>query len=80
MTMPIAGGYDAVPPQTYRRLPTVSSAVCRCGSVYDNGNVVVPAAYAELCGRCAFDRGCGRATARTSDRHADCQAALLELP
>ena len=58
MAMPILGAHIEVSaPHTHLRLPTVSSAVCRCGAVYDNGNVAVPAEYAGLCGRCAFDRG-----------------------
>jgi hypothetical protein len=57
MTMPIVGVHDAVPPPTHHHLPTVSAAVCRCGGVYDNGNVVVPVEYSGLCGRCAFERG-----------------------
>jgi len=57
MAMPLAGGHNEVPPHTHTRLPTVNSAVCRCGAVYDHGNVVVPAEFSGLCGRCAFDRG-----------------------
>ncbi|MBV9329181.1 MAG: hypothetical protein JO352_36215 [Chloroflexi bacterium] len=59
MTLPIVGAHNAVPPYPYAqiRLPTPSSAVCGCGAVYDRGNVVVPAEFLGLCGRCAFDRG-----------------------
>jgi hypothetical protein len=66
MTMPIIGAHNGVPPYAYpsrrptansARLPTVNSAVCRCGAVYDNGNILVPAEFVGLCGRCAFERG-----------------------
>jgi hypothetical protein len=48
--------HEDVQPSTYRRLPTPSSAVCRCGAVYDHGNIAVPTEYLGMCGRCAFDR------------------------
>jgi hypothetical protein len=57
MSNSIVGMHKEVQPRTYPRLPTISSAVCRCGAVYDNGNVAVPPEYKGLCGRCAFDRG-----------------------
>lgn len=56
MTIPFVGAHDAVPPPPHPRLPTVSSGVCRCGAVYDYGNVAVPAEYLGMCGRCAFVR------------------------
>jgi len=48
--------HDAVPARRRHRLPTVTSAVCTCGAVFDNGNVAVAAEYVGLCGRCAFSR------------------------
>jgi hypothetical protein len=57
MTIPVVRLHDDVPPRARLRLPTVSSAVCRCGAVYDNGNVAVPTEYSGLCGHCAFKRG-----------------------
>ena len=52
-----AGGHIEVPAYSHLRLPTVSSAICRCGAVYDNGNIVVPVEYRGLCGRCAIVHG-----------------------
>jgi hypothetical protein len=52
----VGGRHNAVPARTYHRLPTVTSAVCPCGAVFDNGNVAVAAEYVGLCGRCAFNR------------------------
>ena len=52
MTMLIAGGHIEVPHYTAPALPTVTSAVCRCGAVYDYGAIVVPSEYRGLCGRC----------------------------
>jgi hypothetical protein len=57
MTIPHVGVHNDVPPYTSLRLPTFNSGVCRCGAVFDYGNVVVPAEYVGLCGRCAFKRG-----------------------
>jgi hypothetical protein len=57
MTMPIGGVHNDVTPMPHSGLPTKSSCVCACGAVYDYGNVVVPARYRGLCGRCAFKRG-----------------------
>jgi hypothetical protein len=57
MAMPIVSGYNDVPPHGHLRLPTTNSAVCRCGAVYDRGNIVVPPEFSDLCGRCAFERG-----------------------
>ena len=54
MTISIVGAHDAVPPPAYPRLPTHSSGVCRCGAVYDYGNVAVPPEQLGMCGRCAF--------------------------
>jgi hypothetical protein len=51
------GAHEDVPPSPALRLPTGSSAICRCGAVFDHGNIPVPRAYAALCGRCAFRRG-----------------------
>jgi hypothetical protein len=56
MSLSIVDMHKDVQPRTHPRLPTVSSAICRCGAVYDNGTVAVPAEYKGLCGRCAFDR------------------------
>ena len=44
-------------PRTEARLRTAGPAVCRCGAVYNYGNVAVPAELTGLCGRCAFARG-----------------------
>jgi hypothetical protein len=49
--------HNDVPSDIHLRLPTSSSAVCRCGAVFDNGDIVVPLEYQNLCGRCAFKRG-----------------------
>ena len=57
MTILSVGAHTGVPLRTRACLPTVTSGVCRCGAVYDNGNVVVPAEYTGLCGRCAFRLG-----------------------
>ena len=39
--------------RAYLRLPTPSSGVCRCGAVFDYGNIAVPNECQGLCGRCA---------------------------
>ncbi len=57
MAMLSIGAHTVVPPDTTLRLPTHNSAVCRCGAVYDNGDIIVPAEFRDLCGRCAFARG-----------------------
>jgi hypothetical protein len=57
MTTITVGAHTGVPLRTRARLATVTSGVCRCGAVYDNGNVAVPAEYNGLCGRCAFRLG-----------------------
>jgi hypothetical protein len=57
MAMPFVGEHSAVPPRGHLRLPTINSAVCRCGAVYDRGTVVVPDEFSGLCGRCAFEHG-----------------------
>ena len=57
MTMSSVNVHDDVPPQTQTRAPTRNSGVCRCGAVFDNGNVVIPLEYRGLCGRCAVARG-----------------------
>ena len=56
MTEPMSV-HNEVPQQTRRGLPTITSSVCRCGAVFDNGNLAVPDEYRGLCGRCAFQRG-----------------------
>jgi hypothetical protein len=56
MAIPIRRVHNEVQ-RAHLRLPTLSSAVCRCGAVFDNGNIVVPAEFQGLCGRCAFKRG-----------------------
>ncbi|MBV9578768.1 MAG: hypothetical protein JO057_09280 [Chloroflexi bacterium] len=55
MTLPMTGAHNAVPPYPFIRvqLPTPSSGVCRCGAVFDYGNVAVPSGGVGLCGRCA---------------------------
>ena len=53
MAMPMVGPHDEVRSSPHQHLPTTSSAVCRCGAVYDNGNLSVPLQHAGLCGRCA---------------------------
>ncbi|MBV8716487.1 MAG: hypothetical protein JO318_13220 [Chloroflexi bacterium] len=55
--MLIVGWHSDVPTDTTLRLPTNNSAVCGCGAVYDNGDIIVPAEFRGLCGRCAFARG-----------------------
>ena len=57
MTIPRVGAHDEVPPYTPLHIPTCNSGVCRCGAVFDFGNVVVPAEFFGMCGRCAFRRG-----------------------
>jgi hypothetical protein len=57
MTMLIVGGHTDVPHHTRPSLPTVTSAVCSCGAVFDNGTLDVPDEYRGMCGRCAFTRG-----------------------
>jgi hypothetical protein len=57
MTIPSVGAHDEVPPYTPLHIPTGNSGVCRCGAVFDYGNVVVPAEFFGMCGRCAFKRG-----------------------
>jgi hypothetical protein len=59
MTIPRVGTHNEVPPSTPHRQPTGSSGVCRCGAVFDYGNVAaaVPAEFLGMCGRCAFKRG-----------------------
>jgi hypothetical protein len=53
MTMPIVSVHTDVPlSHSQVRLPTISSAVCRCGAVFDNGNIDIPDEYQGLCGRC----------------------------
>lgn len=52
MTPPNTGAHNDVRPPAIP-LPTANSAVCRCGAVYDYGEVVVPVAHRGLCGRCA---------------------------
>jgi hypothetical protein len=39
------------------RFSSANAGVCRCGAVFDNGNVTVPPEYRGLCGRCAVARG-----------------------
>jgi hypothetical protein len=57
MAMLIIGAHSDVAQYSGGRLPTRSSAVCRCGAVYDYGNVAVPVEYQGLCGRCAMEEG-----------------------
>ena len=57
MTILSVGAHTGVPLHAQAHPPTVTSGVCRCGAVYDNGNVAVPAEYRGLCGRCAFRLG-----------------------
>jgi hypothetical protein len=57
MTILTVGAHAGVPLHTRAPLSTVTARVCRCGAVYDNGNVAVPAEYSGLCGRCAFSGG-----------------------
>jgi hypothetical protein len=59
MTILRVSAHNDVPPSTPHRLPTGSSGVCRCGAVFDYGNVAafVPAEFLGMCGRCAFKRG-----------------------
>ena len=57
MTMLIVGGHTDVPHEMRPTLPTVTSAVCRCGAVYDYGTLSVPEEFRGMCGRCAFARG-----------------------
>jgi hypothetical protein len=64
MTIPSVGMYNDVPPHTPFDYPSCSSGVCRCGAVFDYGNVAVPAEFAGMCGRCAFKRGLRLGTAR----------------
>jgi hypothetical protein len=69
MTRHIVGVHSDVPSHSHPRLPTISSGVCRCGAVFDYGNIVVPAEYRGMCGRCAARRGlrpadCGGAPGR----------------
>lgn len=45
-----------------------TSGICRCGAVYDNGNVSVPIEYRGLCGRCAMQRGMKLATLQPAER------------
>jgi hypothetical protein len=42
--------------RAYLPLPTPSSGVCRCGAVFDNGNIAVPDEYQGLCGRCRSEQ------------------------
>jgi len=57
MVMPRADVHDEVPLHLPLRDPTVNSGVCRCGAVFDRGNVRVPLEFRGMCGRCAAARG-----------------------
>jgi hypothetical protein len=57
MTILRVGAHNEVPPSTPHRLPTGTSGVCRCGAVFDYGNVAVPEEFHGMCGRCAFKGG-----------------------
>lgn len=56
MTVPNSGMHTDVQSPLSLRLPTGSSAVCRCGAVYDYGDIVVPLDCRGMCGRCAAAR------------------------
>jgi hypothetical protein len=47
--------HNDVPRAYLLRLPTPSSGVCRCGAVFDYGNVSTPIETRGLCGRCAHN-------------------------
>ncbi len=63
MTIPSVGTHNDVPPRTpsshifHFHIQTFNSGVCRCGAVFDYGNVSVPAEFFGMCGRCAFKQG-----------------------
>jgi hypothetical protein len=68
MVMPRADVHDDVPSRLPLRDSRLNSGVCRCGAVFDRGNVAVPLEFQGMCGRCAAARGfrISGATARLS--------------
>ena len=55
--MAMASVHEDVQSHSQPGLSKVNAGVCRCGAVFDNGNVAVPAEYRGMCGRCAVARG-----------------------
>ena len=49
--------HEDVPAVSHSGVSTINAGVCRCGAVFDNGNVAVPLEYRGMCGRCAVARG-----------------------
>lgn len=55
MAMP--GVHEDVQTHLQSTVSTHNAGVCRCGAVFDHGNVSVPLEYRGMCGRCAVARG-----------------------